>query len=659
MTYDFSGYATRVDVKCNDGLTIRQNAFKGDDGKQVPLCWQHGHSDVTNVLGHAVLEHRADGVYAHCSFNDTEHATHARSAVKNGDITSMSIYATDVVKRSQNVMHGVIREVSLVLGGANPEAKIDNVVFAHDGFEESIDDELIIFSGDKFDNLPGVTPTVIAHADTDADAERTLQDVYDEMTDEQKNLVHYVMQKASDDAEDLVDDEDDENDTVEQSASAAEATAETNDTTIHHADSAEEGNSMTHNVFESADTQPKGSVLSHSDIKTIFKDGLAMGSLKEAVEKYTLQHGIENIDLMFPDAKAVTNTPDFIKRQTEWVTTVMSGTRHTPFSRIKTLAADITMEEARAKGFVKGNVKKEEFFKLLKRVTTPQTVYKKQKLDRDDVVDITDFDIVVWLKAEMRLMLEEEIARAILVGDGRSNADEDKIKEEHIRPIAADDELYVTTVYAKIDGLNASGVVDATVLHRKHYKGTGNPTFFTSEDVLSAMLLTKDTQGRRLYADVSALAAAMRVRDIVAVEIFDEHPDLIGIMVNLADYVVGSDKGGNVSLFDDFDIDYNTYKYLIETRLSGALVKPKSAVVIRKVATASTEVSPQEPTYVASTGVVTIPVQTGVKYESPKGTTVTGTVTVAAGSSQEFFAVPNTGYYFATNADDQWTFTRN
>ena len=655
MNFDFSGYATRVDVKCNDGLTIRQNAFKGDDGKQVPLCWQHGHSDVTNVLGHAVLEHRADGVYAHCSFNGTEHAKHARLAVQNGDVNSMSIYATDVVKRSQNVMHGVIREVSLVLGGANPEAKIDNVVFAHDGFEETMDDEIIIFSGDKFDSLPGVTPTVIAHADTEDDPERTLQDVYDEMTDEQKNLVHYVMQKASEDAEDIDDEEDED---IEQSDMPADETAETNDTTINHADSAEEGTSMTHNVFESADTKPKGAVLSHSDIKTIFKDGLQMGSLKEAVEKYTLQHGIENIDLMFPDAKAVTNTPDFIKRQTEWVSTVMSGTRHTPFSRIKTLAADITMEEARAKGYVKGNLKKEEFFKLLKRVTTPQTVYKKQKLDRDDVVDITDFDIVVWLKAEMRLMLEEEIARAILVGDGRSNADEDKIKEEHIRPIASDDELYVTTVYAKLDGLNASGVVDAAVLHRKHYKGTGNPTFFTSEDVLSAMLLTKDTQGRRLYADVSALAAAMRVRNIVAVEIFDEHPDLIGIMVNLADYVVGSDKGGNVSLFDDFDIDYNTYKYLIETRLSGALVKVKSAVVIRKVATSSTEVEPQAPSYVASTGVVTIPTQTGVKYESPKGTTVTGTVTVAAGSSQEFFAVPDTGYHFATNADDQWTFTK-
>ena len=655
MNFDFSGYATRVDVKCNDGLTIRQNAFKGDDGKQVPLCWQHGHSDVTNVLGHAVLEHRADGVYAHCSFNDTDHAKHARSAVKNGDINSMSIYATDVVKRSQNVMHGVIREVSLVLGGANPEAKIDNVVFAHDGFEESMDDEIIIFSGDKFDNLPGVTPTVIAHADTEDDPERTLQDVYNEMTDEQKNLVHYVMQKASEDAEDIDDEEDED---IEQSDMPADETAETNDTTINHADSAEEGTSMTHNVFESADTKPKGAVLSHSDIKTIFKDGLAMGSLKEAVEKYTLQHGIENIDLMFPDAKAVTNTPDFIKRQTEWVSTVMNGTRHTPFSRIKTLAADITMEEARAKGYVKGNLKKEEFFKLLKRVTTPQTVYKKQKLDRDDVVDITDFDIVVWLKAEMRLMLEEEIARAILVGDGRSNADEDKIKEEHIRPIASDDELYVTTVYAKIDGLNASGVVDAAVLHRKHYKGTGNPTFFTSEDVLAAMLLTKDSQGRRLYADVSALAAAMRVRDIVAVEIFDEHPDLIGIMVNLADYVVGSDKGGNVSLFDDFDIDYNQYKYLIETRLSGSLVKVKSAVVIRKVPTSSTEVEPQAPSYVASTGVVTIPTQTGVKYESPKGTTVTGTVTVAAGSSKEFFAVPDTGYHFATNADDQWTFTK-
>ena len=666
MEFDFSGYATRADVKCSDGRTIKPNAFKSDDGKQVPLCWQHGHSDVNNVLGHAVLENRPDGVYAYCKFNETINGQNAKALVWHKDVTSLSIYANNLVERGKDVVHGVIREVSLVLAGANSGALIDNVIMAHDGFEETLDDEAVIFSGEEIDVLEHaedteedeVEPDVedqpeVQHADTDTET-RTYADIYEDMTDEEKGLVQYILSQFPDD-----DSSDDEDDSAEHGNTDGEVLG-TSDSTIttNDANQAEEGNNMKHNIFEAAETTGPQISLSHSDIKGIVEDARKIGSLKDAVEKYALQHGIENIDLLFPDAKAITNTPDFVKRQTEWVNDVMSGTRHTPFSRIKSMTADLTVEEARAKGYVKGNMKREEFFALAKRTTTPQTVYKKQKLDRDDIIDITDFDVVTWLKAEMRLMLNEEIARAILIGDGRSNADDDKIKEENIRPIATDAELYVTTVYAKVTDNDATDIVDSLVRYRRHYKGSGNPTFFTSEDVLASLLLSKDTIGRRLYSSVTDLAAALRVNKIVAVEVFDVETDLLGIMVNLNDYVVGSDKGGAISLFDDFDIDYNQYKYLIETRLSGALVRPKSAVVVRKAAAADTLTVPAEPSFNATTGVVTIPTTTGVVYESPLGTAVTGTITVASGESVTVFAVPATGYYFATNADDEWTFTR-
>lgn len=670
MEFDFSGYATRADVKCSDGRTIKPNAFKSDDGKQVPLCWQHGHSDVNNVLGHAVLENREDGVYAWCKFNETTNGQNARALVQHKDVTSLSIYANNLVERGKDVVHGVIREVSLVLAGANSGALIDNVILAHDGFEETLDDEAVIYSGEEIDNLElehaedeedDLTDDDLRmdrkdeakHADTDTDA-RTYADIYEDMNEEEKGLVQYILSQFPDDGS-----SDDEDDSAEHGNTDGEVLAASDSTiTTHDADQAEEGNNMKHNIFEANETTGPQVSLSHSDIKGIVEDARKIGSLKDAVEKYALQHGIENIDLLFPDAKAITNTPDFVKRQTEWVNEVMSGTRHTPFSRIKSLTADLTVEEARAKGYVKGNMKREEFFALAKRTTTPQTVYKKQKLDRDDIIDITDFDVVTWLKAEMRLMLNEEIARAILIGDGRSNADDDKIKEENIRPIATDAELYVTTVYAKVSDDDATDIVDSLVRYRRHYKGSGNPTFFTSEDVLASLLLSKDTIGRRLYSSVTDLAAALRVNKIVAVEVFDAETDLLGIMVNLNDYVVGSDKGGAISLFDDFDIDYNQFKYLIETRLSGALVRPKSAVVVRKAEAADTLVAPKAPSYNAQTGVITIPTVDGVTYESPKGTAVTGTLTVEAGATTTVFAVPADGSYFATNADDEWTFTR-
>ena len=644
MEYDFSGYATRAGVKCSDGRTILPNAFKSDNGKQVPLCWQHGHTDVNNVLGHAVLENRDDGVYAYCRFNTTANGEAAREMVKHGDVTSMSIYANNLVERGSDVIHGAIREVSLVLAGANPGAVIDNVVLRHDGMEDVLDEEAVIFSGSELE---------FAHADDEADDEdeaadeedddedMTYQDIYDSMTPEQQDLVAYVVSQlpAGDNKAEHAD-----------ASSAAVLDQNTN--------TQPEGNDMAHNIFENENVKAAQITLSHSDIKGIVEDARKIGSLKDAVEKYALQHGIENLDLMFPDAKAVTNTPDFVKRRTEWVASVIAGTRHTPFSRIKSMTADLTLEEARARGYVKGNLKKEEFFSLAKRVTTPQTVYKKQKLDRDDIIDITDFDVVTWLKEEMRIMLDEEVARAILIGDGRSNADDDKIKADHIRPIASDAELYVTTVYAKISEKDATDLVDAVVRHRKHYKGSGNPTFYTSEDVISALLLTKDTIGRPLYGSVTELAAVLRVKEIVPVEVFDTVPDLLGIMVNLADYVVGSDKGGAVSLFDDFDIDYNQFKYLIETRLSGALVRPKSAVVIRRVKAEDKLVAPTAPSYNKSNGQITIPTINGVEYQAPKGTKATGPLTVNPGTSTTVFAVPTAGFYFSSNTGDEWTFKR-
>ena len=655
--FDFSGYATRNDVRCSDGRTIKSGAFKHQDGAKVPMVWNHRDDSPSNVLGHAILENRPEGVYAYGSFNQTQAGRDAHTAVLHGDVEALSIYANKLVERAKDVLHGNIREVSLVLAGANPGALIDNLVIQHsDGDEVVIEDEAIIYSDNAGIEMAvevDETEEVIEHADGEDDP--TVQDILETFSEEQMNVLNFLVGQA------LIqsDDSDDEEEVTEDTGSDVEHA----DGDISHSDNTneladQEGTVMSHNVFEGTDSKRDNTrTLSHAEQKEIFEQGRKLGSMKEAVEAFSLKHGIDDIDILFPDAKSVTDTPDLINIRTEWVNAVMGNVRHTPFTKIKSLTADLTLDEARAKGYVKGNMKREEFFKVSKRTTTPQTVYKKQKLERDDVLDITDFDVVAWLKAEMRLKLDEEIARAILFGDGRSNADEDKIKEEHIRPIATDEELYVTTVYVNLDDNDSSPeeIIDSLVLNRRHYRGSGNPTFFTSETYLAKMLLIKDGMGRRIYPGVSDLAAAIRVREIVAVDGMDDSSDLVGILVNLADYNVGTDKGGQISMFDDFDIDYNQLKYLIEGRMSGALVKPKAAIVVRKVAGSATLVTPTAPTF--EDNVVTVPTVTGVTYKNKLTNTTLTTaspVTLAEGDPLTVIATPTSGYYFATSADDEW-----
>lgn len=567
--FDFSGWATRNDLKCSDGRTIRRDAFKDNNGQTVPLVWNHQHNDSMNVLGHALLENRDQGVYAYCTFNDTESGQNAKLLVEHGDVTALSIYANQLRQQGGNVLHGAIREVSLVLAGANPGAFIDSVL-THG---EASDEEAIIYTGEdislahsdepekkKEDAKEDTSEKEDKHMAED-NKEKTVQDVFDEMTEEQKNVVYAMIGMALEEQGGADDDEE---------------------------DNSEGGNEdMKHNVFDQ-DQYQEESVLSHSDMETIINDAKRFGSLKESFLAHAEDYGIDNIDYLFPDAKNVTPTPEFIKRDTDWVQKVMSGVHHTPFSRIKSMFANITEDEARAKGYIKGNLKKEEVFSLLKRTTTPTTIYKKQKLDRDDVVDITDFDVVAWLKAEMRLMLDEEIARAILVGDGRLSSSDDKINETNIRPIVSDDALYtirkkVSVAHGATDDVKAKTFIKAAIKARKDYKGSGNPTLYTTEDVVTDCLLLEDTTGRRLYNSVNDLATTLRVKEILTIEVMEgvkgpEGGALMGIIVNLADYNVGADKGGAVNMFDDFDIDYNQQKYLIETRCSGALIKPYSAI---------------------------------------------------------------------------------
>jgi HK97 family phage prohead protease len=660
MVPDFSGYATKAGLKCSDGRTIMPDAFKHQDKMTVPLVWQHGHNKPENVLGHAVLENRPDGVYTYAYFNNTPQGQNAKALVEHKDITQLSIYANQLIEKSKQVFHGMIKEVSLVIAGANPGAMIDQVMIQHaDGDTELLDDAAIIYTGLTLEHqdMPAEeteeTEEVVEHASDDA----TLQDVYDSLDEDQKNLVHYMIGAA-----------------LEQ-AGAKHSDTDSTDSTDNNSNAEDdlehqEGSDMSRNVFEQGKdtTETSRVVLSHSDVKEIVDNAQKIGSFKAAVEEYALAHGITDIDMLFPDARTINNTPEWDKRRTEWVAGVLSGTRHSPFSRIKTMSADITQDEARAKGYIKGTLKKEEWFGLAQRVTTPTTIYKKQKLDRDDIIDITDMDVVAWLKGEMRLMLEEEVARAILIGDGRDPGDEDKIQDGTnsgvgIRPIANEAELYATTLYVNLDDASSSmnEVVDAVIAGRKWYKGTGTPTFYTTETVLSKFLLSRDTLGRRIYRSADELATELRVASIVTVEVMEDVPDLVGIIVNLQDYVVGADKGGEVNMFDDFDIDYNQYKYLIETRLSGALTKIKSALVIRKTAGTNVLVAPQEPGFVAATGVVTIPSQTGVIYKDVANATVTAGAKAAilAGASVYYKAVPDTGYYFADNASDEWTFTRD
>ena len=572
--YDFSGWATKNDLECSDGRIIRKDAFKHNDGQTVPLVWNHDHDDPYRVVGHALLENRDEGVYAYCSFNDTDLGKTAKVYVQHGDITQLSIYANKLQQQGPNVMHGMIREVSLVLAGANPGASIESVMV----HGEESDDEAVIFTGEdialyhaedskKEEKNESKEKEDNNMADkNNKNNEKTVQDVFDTLTDEQKTVV-YAMIGAALEGDDGKEDKE---------------------------DNSEGGNKeMKHNVFDNEENNNEN-VLSHEAMTEIIGDAKRYGSMKESFLAHAETYGIDQIEYLFPDAKNIANTPQFIQRDMGWVQKVMNSTHHTPFSRIKSIFADITEDDARAKGYIKGNLKKEEVFSLLKRTTTPTTIYKKQKLDRDDVVDITDLDVVAWLKTEMRMMLDEEIARAILVGDGRLSSSDDKINEQNIRPVWTDEDLY--TVKAVIDASTtdtsddkAKAFIRAAIKSRKNYKGSGSPTLFTTEDIITDCLLLEDGMGRILYDSVEKLATTLRVKEIVTVPVMENLSrtdsqgnkfDLFGIIVNLTDYNVGADKGGAINMFDDFDIDYNQQKYLIETRCSGALIKPYSAVAL-------------------------------------------------------------------------------
>ena len=591
--YDFSGWATRNDIKCADGLTIRQDAFADCDGVTVPLVYMHDHKDPENVLGHAMLENREDGVYCYGSFNDTEKGEMVKALVAHGDITSLSIYANQLVKKGTDVLHGAIREVSLVLAGANPGATIDFPILQHsDGSYEDVEDEAIISykqplsMSDELSHYYDEDEEDLQHSDEEEEVDED-EEVDEESSDENDPTVEEVMETLDDKQQELLDGmmamayeqglkdasgESDDEEEVKQSNEGGE--------TIMHK-----------NVFERREDD---AVLQHGmDVETasaILEESKNNGQSMKAT---TLAHGIQDIDWLFPEAKSASATPEWIKRDTGWVAGVLNGVHHTPYSRIKSRFADIREDEARARGYIKDEYKKEEVFSLLKRTTTPQTIYKKQKLDRDDIIDITDFDVVAWIKAEMRVMLDEEIARAIMIGDGRLASSEDKINEQHIRPIWKDDDLYsvkvkVTYAGGADDNAKAQANIKALIKNRKLYKGSGNPNFYTTEDVLADMLLITDTTGRFIYDSVQQLANKLRVNNIITVPVFDNQTrtvadkthQLLGIMVNLSDYNVGADKGGAVNMFDDFDIDYNKEVYLIETRISGALTVPFSALVL-------------------------------------------------------------------------------
>ena len=570
MEYDFSGWATRNNIRCSDGRTILKDAFKHNDGQTVPLVWNHDHNDPLNVLGHALLENRDEGVYAYCTFNDTDAGRNAKALVEHGDVTALSIYANQLKQQGPNVLHGAIREVSLVLAGANPGAFIDSII----RHGEESDEEAIIYTGENLvlehsqhaivnnKNLDAIKDnfTPPSGDKKDEKSEKTVQDVFDTLNEEQKTVVYALIGQALDDSNQNENNEKEGND------------------------------NMKHNVFDQ-DQKEKENVLTHADMETIISEGKRYGSLKDSFLAHTAQYGIDHIDYLFPDAKNVTNQPDFIKRDDSYVQKVLRGVHHTPFSRIKSTHANITADEARAKGYIKGHLKKEEVFTLLKRTTTPTTIYKKQKMDRDDIIDITDFDVVAYIKAEMRMMLDEEIARAILVGDGRSTSSDDKIPETNIRPIAKDEDLYtikapVAVAKDATEDAIAKAFIRTVIKSRKEYKGSGSPTLFTTEDMLTNCLLLEDNNGRIIYDSVDKLATTLRVKEIVPVEVMEgvtrtvssKNLPLMAILVNLNDYYVGADKGGAINMFDDFDIDYNQEKYLIETRISGALVKPYSAI---------------------------------------------------------------------------------
>lgn len=563
--YDFAGWATRNNVKCSDGRVILQNAFQGNNGAIVPLVWNHQHDNPDCVLGQALLENRPEGVYAYCRFNGTESGNTAKELVEHGDVSSLSIFANQLKEQGSNVLHGNIREVSLVLAGANPKAYIEDV-FAHSDDEE--EDGIRIYMGEPLTSLSHSdtqTESAEKQPDDTKDDDETVGDVFNSLTEKQKKVFYFMLAKAMNEGK--ADGEDDEN-------------KDTNN---------KEENTVKHNVFDQTTDETNGGTLSHDAMNAIIKDTKRFGTMKESYLQHADEYGIENIEYLFPEAHNLNETPEFIKRDTGWVGKVMSGVHHSPFSRIKSMFANITEDQARAKGYIKGNLKKDEVFSLLKRTTTPTTVYKKQKIDKDDWDDITDFNVVSWLKTEMRMMLDEELARAYLLGDGRSTSDDDKINEQNIRPVAKDEALFtiqkaVNVTSNATDDDKAKAFIKAVIRSRKEYKGSGNPTLYTTEDMLTTCLLLTDTTGRDIYEDVNQLCKKLRVKEIVTVPVMEsvkakDGNDMLAILVNMNDYNVGADKGGSVNMFDDFDIDYNQQKFLMETRCSGALTKPYSAIV--------------------------------------------------------------------------------
>ena len=601
MKYDFSGYATKVGLKCSDGRTILPDAFQENDGQVVPLVWQHLHNEPSNILGHALLENRADGVYAYCSFNESSAAKDAKEAIKHGDIKALSIYANSLIEKGKNVVHGLIREVSLVIAGANAGAYIDNLAFQHgDGSVTEDETEAIISANLDLElfhteEVKEKVKEEIKHEEK----EETVADVFETLNEKQKTVVYAMIAEALQSAGETEEEEEETEEEIKQSDDKGDSNMKKN---VFDNSTREGDNTMKHAALTQTELREilDDARRSQSSLKNAF---LAHGfdSLAEAYMSYqgsdedkAIQHSITDIGYLFPDYKATSATPQVVARKMEWVRKVFDAAKHVPFARIKTIVADVTPDEARALGYVKGNEKVEEVFALLKRTTDPQTIYKKQKIDRDDLIDITDFDVVMWLRNEMRMMLEEEVARAILIGDGRSISSDDKISETKIRPIATDDPLYTVPVNVPATGNNeeptTAELIDAIIRARKDYRGTGLPTFFTTSDTLSDMLLLKDSLGRRIHNTVADLVAALRVSDIVEVPVMDVvlNPDtteflnskLAGILVNMSDYSIGADKGGSIQMMDDFDIDFNQYKYLIETRMSGALTVPHSALAV-------------------------------------------------------------------------------
>lgn len=677
--HDFGGWATVANRKCSDGRTISPAAFQHMHQQTVPLIWQHGHSKVENVLGHAVLEHHQEGVYAYGFFNDTPAGQAAKQLVAHKDIKSLSIFASKLVEKAKTVLHGVINEVSLVLAGANPDARIDYVRVVHGELDpeldEIYDEDAIIHSGVQEFDLRMETDDSLAH--------KSIEDVLDTLNEEQAEAVKVLLHRALTDTEFKHSDSDDES---EDDKTEEKPESDKDDSLEHQ----EEG--PVTNVFENnADTlqhsaggRRGGKALTLEQLQTIWKTSKKLGTFREgflahaeefgflpagAEDMSELAHaegdyGITNIDMLFPDARTIENKPQWITRRREWVEDVINGTRKLPFSRIKSMSADLTHEEARAKGYIKATMKKEQFFAIAKRETTPQTIYKKQKLDRDDIIDITDFDVVAWLWVEMYFMIREEVARAILTGDGREIDDPDKIKEDKIRPIVHDDVFYtdVKTVPANVTG---EDLVEAVLRGREDYHGTGPKAYMTT-GVMMDMLLGKDNLGRRYHQNKAELASALAVSEIVEVPIMAGVQrgggEVLMLIVNIFDYSVGSTKGGELTKFEDFDIDFNQWKYLIETRMSGALTEYKTAQVIVRGSGTLIVTTNVPPTFNASTGVVTIPTVTGVTYKNQQtGATLSAgdQAAIAPGASISVVATANTGYYFPHNYDNDWTFTRD